>query len=202
MEYKVQVYQVEGKKNLLGFANLVLEGQFVLNGFAIKEFRDGKVYLEPPRYQSYQNPQDYLDYFTIRDRELREEITKAAVLALQQCEDKKAEMEGKWEDEELNYEIDVDPKGNGSFLAEVRLRFQDGAIAVNQAAIYRNWRGESFVSMPHRTRKNTKEIQNVCFPITSEFSAELKECIMKQYEEKLEQKQREGLNKRILIRRC
>ena len=44
MEYKVQVYQVEGKENLLGFANLVLEGQFVLNGFAIKEFRNGKVY--------------------------------------------------------------------------------------------------------------------------------------------------------------
>ena len=66
MEYKVQVYQVEGKENLLGFANLVLEEQFVLNGFAIKESRDGKVYLEPPRYQSYQNPQDYLDYFTDR----------------------------------------------------------------------------------------------------------------------------------------
>ena len=45
MEYKVQVYQVEGKENLLGFANLVLEEQFVLNGFAIKEFRNGKVYL-------------------------------------------------------------------------------------------------------------------------------------------------------------
>ena len=97
MEYKVQVYQVEGKENLLGFANLVLEGQFVLNGFAIKEFRNGKVYLEPPRYQSYQNPQDYLDYFTIRDRELREELTEAAVMALQRCEDRKGEVEGNWE---------------------------------------------------------------------------------------------------------
>ena len=200
MEYKVQVYQVEGKENLLGFANLVLEGQFVLNGFAIKEFRNGKVYLEPPRYQSYQNPQDYLDYFTIKDRELREEITEAAVMVLQQCEDRKGEMEGNWEDEELNYEIDVNPKKNGSLLAEVRLRFQDGAIVLNQAAIYRNWKGESFVSMPHRTRKDTKEIQNVCFPITSEFAAELKECIMQQYEEKIEQQYREKRNKLIPTR--
>ena len=200
MEYKVQVYQVEGKENLLGFANLVLEEQFVLNGFAIKEFRNGKVYLEPPRYQSYQNPEDYLDYFTIKDRELREEITEAAVIALQQCEDRKGEMEGNWEDEELNYEIDVNPKRNGSLLAEVRLRFQDGAIVVNQAAIYRNWKGESFVSMPHRIRKDTKEIQNVCFPITSEFSAELKECIMHQYEEKLGKRYKEKLNEQIPIR--
>ena len=200
MEYKVQVYQVEGKEKLLGFANLVLEGQFVLNGFAIKEFNNGKVYLEPPRYQSYENPQDYLDYFTIKDRELREEITEAALLALQQCKDKKGEIEGSWEDEELNYTVDVNPKRNGSFLAEIRLRFQDGAIVVNQAAIYRNWKGESFVSMPHRTRKDTKEIQNVCFPITSEFSAELKECIMQQYEEKLEQQHREEPNKQVPVR--
>lgn len=200
MDYKVQVYQVEGKENLLGFANLVLEGQFVLNGFAIKEFRNGKVYLEPPRYQSYQNPEDYLDYFTIKDRELREEITEAAILALQQCEDRKGEVEGNWEDEELNYEIDVNPKKNGSLLAEVRMRFQDGAIVVNQTAIYQNWKGESFVSMPYRTRKDKKEIQNVCFPITSEFAVELKECIMQQYEEKLEIQYREGPNKQALIR--
>ena len=131
MKYKVQVYQVEGKEKLLGFANLILEGQFVLNGFAIKEFNNGKVYLEPPRYQSYENPQDYLDYFTIKDRELREEITEAALLALQQCKDKKGEIEGSWEDEELNYTVDVNPKRNGSFLDEIRLRFQDGAIVVN-----------------------------------------------------------------------
>lgn len=149
MEYKVQLYQVKGKENLLGFTNLVLEEQFVLIGFAIKEFRNGKVYLEPPQYQSYQNPQDYLDYFTIKDRELRKEITEVAILALQQCEDRKGEVEGNWEDEELNYEIDVNPKKNGSLLAEVRMRFQDGAIVVNQAAIYRNWKGERFVSMPH-----------------------------------------------------
>lgn len=200
MEYKVQVYQVEGKENLLGFANLVLEEQFVLNGFAIKEFRNGKVYLEPPRYQSYQNPEDYLDYFTIKDRELREEITEAAVMALQQCKDKKREVEGNWEDEELNYEVDVNPKKNGSLLAEVRLRFQDGAIVVNQTAIYRNWKGENFVSMPHRTRKDTKEVQNVCFPITSEFSAELKECIMQQYEERLKLQQRVEPNKQTPVR--
>ena len=71
MEYKVQVYQVEGKEKLLEFANLVLEGQFVLNGFAIKEFNNGKVYLEPPRYKNYENPKNYLDYFTVKDRELR-----------------------------------------------------------------------------------------------------------------------------------
>ena len=200
MEYKVQVYQVEVKENLLGFANLVLEEQFVLNGFAIKEFRNGKVYLEPPRYQSYQNPEDYLDYFTIKDRELREEITEAAVMALQQCKDKKGEVEGNWEDEELNYEVDVNPKKNGSLLAEVRLRFQDGAIVVNQTAIYRNWKGENFVSMPHRTRKDTKEVQNVCFPITSEFSAELKECIMQQYEERLKLQQRVEPNKQTPVR--
>lgn len=200
MEYKVQVYQVEGKENLLGFANLVLEGQFVLNGFAIKEFRNGKVYLEPPRYQSYQNPEDYLDYFTIKDRELREEITEATVMALQHCKDRKGEVEGNWEDEELNYEVDVNPKKNGSLLAEVRLRFQDGAIVVNQAAIYRNWKGESFVSMPHRTRRDTKEVQNVCFPITSEFSSELRECIMHQYEEKLGKQYKEKLNEQIPIR--
>lgn len=200
MEYKVQVYQVEGKENLLGFANLVLEEQFVLNGFAIKAFRNGKVYLEPPRYQSYQNPQDYLDYFTIKDREFREEITEAAMLALQQCENRKGEVEGNWEDEELNYEVDVNPKRNGSLLAEVRMRFQDGAIIVNQAAIYRNWKGESFVSMPHRIRKDTKEIQNVCFPITSEFSTELKECITQKYEEKIEQQYREIKNKLIPTR--
>ena len=100
----------------------------------------------------------------------------------------------------MNYIVDVNPKRNGSFLAEIRLRFQDGAIVVNQAAIYRNWKGESFMSMPHRTRKETKEIQNVCFPITSEFSAELKECIMQQYEEKLEQQHREGINKQGPIR--
>ena len=35
-------------------------------------------------------------------------------------------------------------------------------------------------------RKDTKEIQNICFLITLEFSAELKECIMQQYEEHLE----------------
>ena len=100
----------------------------------------------------------------------------------------------------MNYTVDVNPKRNGSFLAEIRLRFQDGAIVVNQAAIYRNWKGESFMSMPHRTRKETKEIQNVCFPITSEFSAELKECIMQQYEEKLEQQHREKPNKQVLVR--
>lgn len=96
------------------------------------------------------------------------------------------QVEGNREDEELNYAVDVNPKRNGSLLAEIRLRFQDGAIVVNQAAIYRNWKGESFVNMPHWTLKDTKEIQNVCFPITSEFSAELKECIMRKYEEKLE----------------
>lgn len=110
MEYKVQVYQVEGKENLLGFANLVLEGQFVLTG------------------------------------KMRE--------------------------------VDINPRMNRSLLAEIRLRFQDGAIMVNQAAIYRNWNGESFVSMLHRTRKDIKEIQNICFPIISEFLAGLKECIM------------------------
>lgn len=67
-------------------------------------------------------------------------------------------MEENWEDEELNYEVNVDPKRNESLLAEVRLRFQDGAIVVNQEAIYRNWKGERFVSMSHRTRKDTKEI--------------------------------------------
>ena len=71
---------------------------------------------------------------------------------------------------------------------------------VNQAAIYRNWKGESFVSMPHRTRRDTKEIQIVCFPITSEFSAELKECVMQHYEEKLEQQHREEPNKQTPVR--
>ena len=56
------------------------------------------------------------------------------------------------------------------------------------------------MSMPHRTRRDTKEIQNVCFPITSEFSAELKECIMQHYEEKLEQQNREEPNKRTPVR--
>ena len=75
-------------------------------------------------------------------------------------------------------EVDINPRMNRSLLAEIRLRFQDGAIMVNQAAIYRNWNGESFVSMLHRTRKDIKEIQNICFPIISEFLAGLKECIM------------------------
>ena len=35
---------------------MVLEKQFVVNGFGIKEFNGGKVYLELPRYQSYYNP--------------------------------------------------------------------------------------------------------------------------------------------------
>ena len=60
---------------------MVLEGQFVLNGFVIKEFNGGKVYLEPPRYQNY-NPKDYFDYFIIRDREIREELTEAVAKAL------------------------------------------------------------------------------------------------------------------------
>ena len=82
-------------------------------------------------------------------------------MALQRCEDRKGEVEGNWEDEELNYEVDVNPKRNGSLLAEVRLRFQDGAIVV---------------------------------------SAELKECIMQHYEEKLEQQNREEPNKRTPVR--
>ena len=91
-------------------------------------------------------------------------------------------MEENWEDEELNYEVNVDPKRNESLLAKVRLRFQDGAIVVNQEAIYRNWKGECM------------------FSIISEFLAELKEWIMQQYEEKLEQQHREESNKQTSVR--
>ena len=52
--------------------------------------------------------------------------------------------------------------------------------------------------MPHRTRKDTKEIQNVCFPIISEFSAELKECIMQKYEETVELQHKEKCNKKLM----
>lgn len=111
---------------------MVLEKQFVVNGFGIKEFNGGKVYLELLRYQSYYNPK----------------MSGAFSRGLIKISE--------WNDRS---------KSGGSLSVLERGKVCQYATQI---------------------RKDTKEIQNICFLITLEFSAELKECIMQQYEEHLE----------------
>jgi len=183
MNYNIRVYKVEKEdSNLRGFVSLTFEGKFCAKGIALKESKAGNLFLEMPRYQDYET-KEYEDYFSIRDSNFRRELLENVKEAYENIEpeEKMADLECAWGDEELYYDLNVSPlTRNGDFKAEVSMKIQD-AFVVQQLHVIKAWTGKMFVGMPQRENRAKAEKEDIAHPVDGEFKKELEKTIMAEY---------------------
>jgi len=188
MDYNIRVYKVEKEgSDLRGFVSLTFEGQFCAKGIALKESKAGNLYLDLPRYQDYET-KEYEDYFSVRDGNFRRELLENVKEAYEtiEPEEKMADLECAWGDEELYYDLNVFPlTRNGDFKAEVSMKIQD-VFVVRQMHVIKAWTGKMFVGMPQRENRTKAEMEDIAHPVDREFKKELEKTIMDEYYKKIE----------------
>lgn len=188
MDYNIRVYKVEKEdSNLRGFVTITFEGQFCVKGIAIKESKAGNLYLESPRYQDYKT-KEYEDYFSIRDSNFRKELLEHVKEVYEDIkqDEKMADLECVWGDEELYYDLNVSPlTRNGDFKAEVNMMIQD-VFVVQQMHIIKAWTGKTFVGMPQRENRAKGEKEDIAHPVEATFKKNLDASIMDIYNKRAE----------------
>ena len=128
MEYNIRVYkpelkQEEGKiNNLKGFATITFDEAFCVKSLAIKESSKGNLYLDMPRYRDYETG-EYVPFFRFTDKEFQKEVLDTVREAYENMTETKTDCKGSWGEEELYYNLSVNPvQGSDTFKADVAIR--------------------------------------------------------------------------------
>lgn len=190
MDYKINVQRVaesEGS-NLRAFASIIFESSFKVSDVRIYEGKNG-LFVSMPNYNTHTVDKDnraiYENLCNPITKEFHAHLTENILQCYQEnrADHSVYERDCSYGEEGLNVSANITPYtqegrdilGIGSFTL-------NDSFVIKNVVVHKSEKG-NWVSMP--SMKKREDYQDVCFPVTKDFRAELTKTILDSYEKNL-----------------
>ena len=185
MNYSIKVFRTKNQEwSTKAYATVTFNNSFVVTGIAVREGKNGGVFVSMPSYKSKAvddngNPV-YKEHCNPTTKEFRDELYGNILKAFEEGIN---EYEVKGENDNMEIGIALNPMSGTNIEAFGKV-YLDKCFVVNNVKVMKSDKG-SFVAMPsqlsNRTNEDGKPVyDDIAFPITKEFRAELYDKILKE----------------------
>lgn len=195
MKYQINIYEVstEKDKKLRAFAAVTFGDSFKVTSITIREGKSGNLYVSMPQYptgeRDDQNKPVYSDVFFPKTTNFSTTLRGQILEAYSDRKDGKNQIDFLYGDEDFDYYAQVvnNKDLSNTTKAFVRLVIDD-VFVVNQISVKKSFASIDFIAMPTQKRMadGKTDYQDICYPVTKAFRAQLYDDIMKQYEQNRE----------------
>lgn len=183
MNYKIKVYKSKNEEwSTKAYVSVTFNDSFKVTGITIREGKNNNLFVSMPSYKSSKTDDNgkpiYKDHCNPTTKEFRDELYGNILKAFKEDIN---EYEVKGENDKLEYGIALNTMSGSNVEALGRIYFNKSFV-INNVKVMKSDKG-SFVAMPSQLIDRGdagKEYEDVCFPVTKEFRAELYDAILKE----------------------
>lgn len=187
MNYKIKLYKTKNEDwSTKAYVSLTFAGAFTVTGITVRQGKNGNMFVSMPSYKTskvddYGKP-EYKEFCNPTTKEFRDELNKNILEAYKKDA---SEINVKDGSENLKYDVSLNLVSNcGANVEAIGRIYIEKCFVINNVRVINSDKG-SFVAMPsqlsNRTNEDGKPVyDDIAFPITKEFRAELYDKILKE----------------------